>query len=409
MGLFSFTQEIAMDLGTANTIILNNGKIVVDEPSVVALDRRTDKMIAVGERAKMMYEKENPNIRTVRPLRDGVIADFNACEQMMRGLIKKVNMGNRFFSPSLRMVIGVPSGSTEVELRAVRDSAEHAGGRDVYLIFEPMAAAIGIGIDVEAPEGNMIVDIGGGSTEIAVISLGGIVSNNSIRIAGDDLTDELITELEEKLPSLPANMTGCMLPLMVKFLGKPLKHGKVHKIQILRLWRTGKAMMEQRWMDERCYVTEGETVAMNSYFIDENLNGIHAWTQKHNNYANREIVAAYEGYWNDSVSGGNGLESRNKEKGKYYKLPKFLRAFMYFFVRYICFGGFLDGKPGFIWATLQAYWYRYLIDAKIEEMEYYMGKNPTPQEMRTYFKEQRIKEKLGWMSPVEYRLTHLAA
>ena len=99
MGLFSFTQEIAMDLGTANTIILNNGKIVVDEPSVVALDRRTDKMIAVGERAKMMYEKENPNIRTVRPLRDGVIADFNACEQMMRGLIKKVNMGNRFFSP----------------------------------------------------------------------------------------------------------------------------------------------------------------------------------------------------------------------------------------------------------------------------------------------------------------------
>ena len=191
MGLFSFTQEIAMDLGTANTIILNNGNIVVDEPSVVALDRRTDKMIAVGERAKMMYEKENPNIRTVRPLRDGVIADFNACEQMMRGLIKKVNIGNRFFTPSLRMVIGVPSGSTEVELRAVRDSAEHAGGRDVYLIFEPMAAAIGIGIDVEAPEGNMIMDIGGGSTEIAVISLGGIVSNNSIRIAGDDLTADI--------------------------------------------------------------------------------------------------------------------------------------------------------------------------------------------------------------------------
>ena len=191
MGLFSFTQEIAMDLGTANTIILNNGKIVIDEPSVVALDRRTDKMIAVGERAKLMYEKENPNIRTVRPLRDGVIADFNACEQMMRGLIKKVNMGNRFFSPSLRMVIGVPSGSTEVELRAVRDSAEHAGGRDVYLIFEPMAAAIGIGLDVEAPEGNMVVDIGGGSTEIAVISLGGIVTNNSIRVAGDDLTADI--------------------------------------------------------------------------------------------------------------------------------------------------------------------------------------------------------------------------
>ena len=158
-----------MDLGTANTIIISDDKIVVDEPSVVALDRRTDKMIAVGQQAKMMYEKTHDNIRTIRPLRDGVIADFSACEQMMRGLIKMVHTGRHFFSPSLRMVIGVPSGSTEVELRAVRDSAEHADGRDVYLIFEPMAAAIGIGVDVEAPEGNMIVDIGGGSTEIAVI------------------------------------------------------------------------------------------------------------------------------------------------------------------------------------------------------------------------------------------------
>ena len=191
MGIFSFTQSIAMDLGTANTIILCDDKIVVDEPSVVALDRRTEKMIAVGERAKLMYEKENPNIRTVRPLRDGVIADFNACEQMMQKKKKKVGKGRRLFTPSLRMVIGVPSGSTEVELRAVRDSAEHAGGRDVYLIFEPMAAAIGIGLDVEAPEGNMVVDIGGGSTEIAVISLGGIVCNNSIRVAGDDLTADI--------------------------------------------------------------------------------------------------------------------------------------------------------------------------------------------------------------------------
>ena len=191
MGFFSFRQEIAMDLGTANTIIICDDKIVVDEPSVVALDRRTDKMIAVGSKAKMMYEKTHDNIRTIRPLRDGVIADFSACEQMMRGLIKMVHSGSRLFTPSLRMVIGVPSGSTEVELRAVRDSAEHADGRDVYLIFEPMAAAIGIGIDVEAPEGNMIVDIGGGSTEIAVISLGGIVSNNSIRTAGDDLTADI--------------------------------------------------------------------------------------------------------------------------------------------------------------------------------------------------------------------------
>lgn len=191
MGFFSFIQEIAMDLGTANTIIISDDKIVVDEPSVVALDRTNNKMIAVGEKAKMMYEKTHDNIRTIRPLRDGVIADFTACEQMMRGLIKMVHSGNRLFSPSLRMVIGVPSGSTEVELRAVRDSAEHADGRDVYLIFEPMAAAIGIGIDVEAPEGNMIVDIGGGTTEIAVISLGGIVSNNSIKMAGDDFTADI--------------------------------------------------------------------------------------------------------------------------------------------------------------------------------------------------------------------------
>ena len=180
-----------MDLGTANTIIMHNDKIVVNEPSIVALDNRTDKMVAVGNQAKMMYEKTNKDIRVVRPLRNGVIADFDACEQMMRGLIGMVDTGRRLFSPSLKMVIGVPSGSTEVELRAVRDSAEHAGGREVYMVFEPMAAAIGIGIDVLAPEGNMIVDIGGGTTEIAVISLGGLVSNNSVKVAGDDFTADI--------------------------------------------------------------------------------------------------------------------------------------------------------------------------------------------------------------------------
>lgn len=180
-----------MDLGTANTIIIVNGKVVVDEPSVVALDRTTKKMIAVGSKAKLMHEKTHENIITCRPLRDGVIADFYACEQMMRGLIRMVNMGHHLFSQSLRMVIGVPSGATEVELRAVRDSAEHAGGRDVYMIYEPMAAAIGIGLDVIAPEGNMIVDIGGGTTEIAVISLGNIVTNNSIRTAGDEITADI--------------------------------------------------------------------------------------------------------------------------------------------------------------------------------------------------------------------------
>lgn len=188
---FSFTQELAIDLGTANTVIISGDEIVVNEPSVVALDRHADKMIAVGGKAKLMYEKTNDKIRVIRPLRDGVIADFNAAEQMIRGLIKMVHRGKRLFSPSLRVVIGVPSGSTEVELRAVRDSAEHAGGRDVFLIYEPMAAAIGIGIDVNAPEGNMIVDIGGGTTEIAVISLGGIVSNNSIKMAGDDFTADI--------------------------------------------------------------------------------------------------------------------------------------------------------------------------------------------------------------------------
>ena len=180
-----------MDLGTANTIIMHNDKIVVNEPSIVALDERTDKMVAVGNQAKMMYEKTNKDVRVVRPLRNGVIADFDACEQMMRGLIGMVDTGRRLFSPSLKMVIGVPSGSTEVELRAVRDSAEHAGGREVYMLFEPMAAAIGIGIDVLAPEGNMIVDIGGGTTEIAVISLGGLVSNNSVKVAGDDFTADI--------------------------------------------------------------------------------------------------------------------------------------------------------------------------------------------------------------------------
>lgn len=191
MRLFSLTKEIAIDLGTANTIIIHNDRIVIDEPSIVAIDRRTQKLIAVGTEAQQMQGRENPNIETVRPLRKGVIADFNAAELMIRGLVKKASSKSNWFSPSLRMVVGIPSGSTEVEIRAVRDSSEHAGGRDVYMIYEPMAAALGIGLDVEAPEGNMIVDIGGGTTEIAVISLGGIVTNKSIQIAGDDLTEDI--------------------------------------------------------------------------------------------------------------------------------------------------------------------------------------------------------------------------
>ena len=184
-------QEIAIDLGTANTIIIHNDKIVVDEPSIVALDKNTGKLIAIGKRARQMQGKTHENIKTIRPLRDGVIADFDAAELMIRGMIKMINTKPRLFNPALRMVVCIPSGSTEVEIRAVRDSSEHAGGRDVYMIYEPMAAAIGIGIDVEAPEGSMVVDIGGGTTEIAVIALGGIVTNKSIRVAGDGFTADI--------------------------------------------------------------------------------------------------------------------------------------------------------------------------------------------------------------------------
>lgn len=191
MGWFSFQQELAIDLGTANTLIIHNDKVVVNEPSIVAIDARTGKLIAIGEQARQMHGKTHENIKTIRPLRDGVIADFDAAEQMIRGMIKMINKGNRLFTPSLKMVVCIPSGCTEVERRAVRDSSEHAGGRDVYMIYEPMAAAIGIGIDVEAPNGSMVVDIGGGTTEIAVIALGGIVCNQSLRVAGDGFTSDI--------------------------------------------------------------------------------------------------------------------------------------------------------------------------------------------------------------------------
>jgi len=191
MGLFGvFTQEVAIDLGTANTLIIHNDKVIVDEPSIVAMDRTTGKIIAIGRKAQLMHGKVHDNIKTIRPLKDGVIADFQAAEHMIRGMIKMIKTG-RFFQPSLRMVICIPSGITEVEKRAVIDSAEHAGGKEVYLIHEPMAAAIGIGVDVEEPMGNMVIDIGGGTSEIAVIALGGIVCDKSIRVAGDDFTSDI--------------------------------------------------------------------------------------------------------------------------------------------------------------------------------------------------------------------------
>ncbi len=213
MGLFSFTQEIAMDLGTANSIIIHNDKIVVNEPSVVAMHAKTEQPLAVGTKAHLMEGKEPPGIKTTRPLRDGVIADFKAAEHMIRGRVKMVNPKRRWFSPSLKMVICIPAGATEVEERAVRDSSDHAGGREVHLISEPMAAALGIGLDVEAPEGNMIVDIGGGTTEIAVISLGGIVCNNSIRLAGDVLT----ADIQEHMSSVHNMKVGTTMAEMIKF------------------------------------------------------------------------------------------------------------------------------------------------------------------------------------------------
>ena len=194
MGLFDFlTEEIAIDLGTANTLIIHNDKVVVDSPSIVARDRMTNKIIAVGREANQMQGKTHENIKTIRPLKDGVIADFDASEWMIKLFIKNIPaLKKKVFDPSLRMVVCIPSGITEVEMRAVRESCERVKGKEIYLIHEPMAAAIGIGIDVMQPKGNMIVDIGGGTTEIAVIALGGIVCDKSVKVAGDVFTNDII-------------------------------------------------------------------------------------------------------------------------------------------------------------------------------------------------------------------------
>ncbi|MEM6262649.1 MAG: rod shape-determining protein [Bacteroidota bacterium] len=199
MGLFDFlTTDIAIDLGTANTLIMYNDQVVVDEPSIVAIDRISGKVIAIGREAQQMHEKTHEKYKTIRPLRDGVIADFTVAEHMIRGMIKMIQNKRRFFSTSYRMVICIPSGITEVEKRAVIDSAEQAGGKEVHLIPEPMAAAIGIGINVKEPTGQMIVDIGGGTTEIAVIALSGIVTDQSIRIAGDEFNDDILDYMRKQ-------------------------------------------------------------------------------------------------------------------------------------------------------------------------------------------------------------------
>lgn len=182
--------DIAIDLGTANTLIYSRDEgIVLNEPSIVAVNSQGD-TVATGYEARLMHEKTHKNIKTIRPLQDGVIADFEMAEQMIRGMIKKVRV--KWYSTTRQMVVCVPSGITEVERRAVRDSAEHAGAKEVYLVDEPMAAAIGIGLDVHEPMGNMIVDIGGGTTEIAVIALSGVVYAESVRLGGDELNDDII-------------------------------------------------------------------------------------------------------------------------------------------------------------------------------------------------------------------------
>ena len=198
MKLFSFfTQELAVDLGTANTLIIQDDEVVVDEPSIVAVNRSTNETIAVGYKAMQMHEKTHENIKTIRPLKDGVIADFQAAENLIQGLISLIGEKRRFFT-HLKMVICIPSGITEVEKRAVFDSADHVDSKETYLIHEPMAAALGIGIDVEEPVGNMIIDIGGGTTEIAVIALSGIVTDQSIRTAGDEFTMDIIDFMKRK-------------------------------------------------------------------------------------------------------------------------------------------------------------------------------------------------------------------
>jgi rod shape-determining protein MreB len=212
-----------VDLGTANTLIMSNGQVVVDEPSIVAIDRRTGNTIAVGHRAMQMHEKTHENIKTVRPLKDGVIADFQAAEAMIESMIRMVGKRNSFFN-HLKMVICIPSGITEVEKRAVFDSADHVDSKETYLIHEPMAAALGIGLNIEEPIGNMIIDIGGGTTEIAVIALSGIVCDQSIRIAGDELTNDIMSYMKREHNILIGERTSEQIKIHVGSAMHDLEH-----------------------------------------------------------------------------------------------------------------------------------------------------------------------------------------
>lgn len=216
MGLFDFlTHEIAIDLGTANTLIIYKGQVIVDEPSIVARDRSSKKVIAVGTRAMQMFGKTHKDIETIRPLKDGVIADFEAAEEMLRQMIKMLYERKRWITPQYKMVICIPSGITEVEKEAVFKSAEKSGSRETYLVHEPMAAALGIGIDVGEPEGNMVIDIGGGTTEIAVIALMGIVCDESIRVAGDEFTLAIVDYIRRQHNMLIGERTAEKIKISV--------------------------------------------------------------------------------------------------------------------------------------------------------------------------------------------------
>lgn len=194
-----FRQELAIDLGTANTVIFKDDQVILDEPSIIAIETKTERVVAIGKEAQL-YEEHTPSrLYTIRPMMNGVIADYDAAEKMLTAFIRKA-IGNkrRLFKPALKIVIGIPGGGTPVDMRSIRDSSSHAGATSLYMIYEPMASAMGIGLDVTEPNGNMIVDIGGGTTEIAVISLGGIVESSSIHVAGNEITTDIIDYLGQQ-------------------------------------------------------------------------------------------------------------------------------------------------------------------------------------------------------------------
>jgi rod shape-determining protein MreB len=207
-----FSNDLAIDLGTANTLVYAKGRgIICNEPSVVVVRRDTRKTIAVGIEAKGMLGKTPANIVTIRPMKDGVIADFDATEEMLKYFITKAHQRRSFISP--RVIIGVPSGITQVEQRAVKDAAHASGAREVYLIEEPMAAAIGVGLPVDEPTGNMIVDIGGGTTDVAIISLDGIVFSKAVRVGGDKMDDSIISYIKRKYNLMIGERTAEMIKI----------------------------------------------------------------------------------------------------------------------------------------------------------------------------------------------------